>query len=475
MSFKKSLHEIWHHRAVKNILLPWGIIFIILNLANTQDGGPNAISRYLTMRAMSEEGTFQIDKRIGATDDWSQTPDGHYYSNKAPGPMLLGFPAFFVLDQIPRLWEKGFRDENGHRHTPGYFQKTWLSFLNQIFPLLCLMAVILIWMDTQKIRRTTQLFFVLSVFLGSSVSLFYNNYFGHAFNAILQLGLLFALFRSNYKWVGFFAGAALLSDYSFVMQIPALAIVLVIQAYKEKKYLEPLKKIAIGGLVPGILWVWYHTACYGSPFLVANNFQNPNFQDTLNESVNLFGIFRLPNMPILYELLFGESRGLLFTQPWILLLFFFSVYRIFFSKPLDGQNTDTRHLAAIFCSLSLLGLLFMNMSYGGWHGGGSAGPRYISGIFLCFALWAAVEIDAWPTPIRRILWITLGISIIFRGLVYGSTILGPNLPLWQWYFSEFLKTSKTPHLRAGIYTVLLLAGFYWQRKNWRREPSPALQ
>lgn len=106
------------------LLLPWAVAFLILNLVNTQDGGPNAVSRFLTLRAMSEEGTFRIDKRIGATSDWSMTPAGHYYSNKAPGPMLLGFPAFFVIDQVPRLWEKGYRDEHGHRHTPGYFQKT---------------------------------------------------------------------------------------------------------------------------------------------------------------------------------------------------------------------------------------------------------------------------------------------------------------------------------------------------------------
>ncbi len=475
MKISNFFSELWQNKAVKNLLLPWAVVFLILNLANTQDGGPNAVSRFLMMRAMSEEATFRIDDRIGATADWAKTPDGHYYSNKAPGPMLLGFPTFFVIDQIPRLWEHGFRDEHGQRHTPGYFQKTWTSFLNQMFPLLLLLAFILIWLRSQGVSKSSQVFFVLAVFFGSTVSLFYNNYFGHALNAILQLGLLYSLLRHFYGWSGFFAAAALLSDYGFIMQIPAFLVVLALQLKQEEKIWTHLHRLAHGALIPAILWIWYHVACYGSPFLVANNFQNPDFQDTIQESVNLFGIFRIPNLPILEELLVGQTRGLLFTQPWIFLLFFFAFYRMLApSKSTSTQKTNPeiashKKLAAIFCGLSLVGLLIMNMSYGGWHGGGTAGPRYISGIFLCFALWVALELDSWLKAARSLLWATLLVSIVFRGLVYGSTILGPNEPLWQWYAGEFLKTSKTPWLRASIYFLLLAGAALWQRSIWKKE------
>ncbi len=462
--------------AVKYVLMPWAILFVILNLINTQDGGPNAVSRFLTLRAMSEEGTFTIDKRIGASDDWSHTPDGHYYSNKAPGPMLLGFPTFFVIDQIPRLWEKGYRDEHGHRHTPGYFQKTWTSFLNQILPLLLLMALIVNWLSRLGLQRNTLVFFVLSAFFGSTVSLFFNNYFGHGFEAILQLAALFSLLQGNFLASGFFAGAALLSDYSFVMQLPAYIIALGLVMHREQSYRRPIQSLLLGGLVPGILWIWYHTAAFGSPFTVANHFQNPIFLDTLQEEKNFLGIFRMPNVPVLWELLIGQSRGLLFTQPWILLLF--PLFLIYFfprkkgagsSEPLDFY----RKVCGLFCGLSLVGLLIVNMSYGGWQGGGTAGPRYLSGIFLCFSLWAALEIHRAPNWLRNVFFLLLAISIVFRGLVYGSTILGPGLPLWQWYWEEFFRTSKTPLLRSSIFAILFLATLWWQKKLWQKHPASA--
>jgi hypothetical protein len=431
------------------------------------------------MRSMAEDLSFRIDNRIGATSDWAVTPEGHYYSNKAPGPMLLGFPAFFVIDQIPRLWEKGYRDEYGQRHFPGYFQKTWTSFLNQIVPLLILLALILPWLGEEGVHRYTQVYFLLAVFFGSTVSMYFNNYSGHAFNAILQLGCLYALLRGRYRWVGFCAGAALLSDYSFVMQIPAFLLALALAFRARKELWRPVRNIAAGAIVPGALWIWYHTAAFGSPFLVANNFQNPIFKDTANEAVNFLGIFRIPQPWVLRELLVGQSRGLLFTQPWILFLIPVAAWSLFSAskKPAaPGEEGDIhlhRKISAAFCVASLAGLLLMNMSYGGWQGGGAAGPRYISGIFLCFALWAALELDRFPKWLKAFFWLALAISVLFRAVVYGSTILGPGLPLWQWYlFSEYARPTKTPQLRFAIFVLVLAGAWYFQRRKWRRLHLP---
>ncbi len=462
---KQKLPELWRHPAIRTILFPWAVAFLILQLVNTQDGGPNAVSRFLTLRSMSEKASFTIDTRIGATTDWAHTPDGHYYSNKAPGPMLLGFPVFVVLDQIPRLWEKGFRDEFGERHVPGYFLKTWTSLLNQALPLLILLAMIIRWLQTQNISRMSQVFFLLAVFFGSTVSLYYNNYSGHGFEAILQLALVYAIFRERYRWVGFFAGAALLSDYGFGIQLPALVAVLCLLWFtKKENILHPIKEIVIGGLIPGALWIWYHMACYGSPFLIANNFQNPIFLDTAKEDVNLWGIFRVPNFHALYQLTIGPERGILYTQPWILLLFPFAFCRV-----CSKAKIETR-IVAIFSALSLISLLVMNMSYGGWAGGGTAGPRYLSGIFLCFALWITLELDQFPKWLRVSFWSLLGFSLFYRAMVYGSTILA-GAPLWDFYFSEFRRPTKTPQLRFAIFTLILIGTWIFQKRLWKRTSS----
>lgn len=474
---KENLLSLWRSPAVRLMLFPWAIAFLILNLVNTQDGGPNAVSRFLTMRSMSEEATFTIDTRIGATSDWSKTPEGHYYSNKAPGPMLLGFPTFFVIDQIPRLWEKGYRDEHGQRHTPGYFQKTWTSFLNQILPVLLVMALIVRWFASpgMGLSRAAQIYFILAVFFGSTVSMYFNNYSGHAFNAILQLGMLYALLRGSYRWVGFCAGAALLSDYSFVMQIPAFLVALGIALNARKEFWKPVLNICIGALIPGALWIWYHTAAFGSPFLVANHFQNPIFQDTLGEEHNFLGIFRIPQLFVGYELLFGSGRGLLVTQPWILFLVPVAIYTLFAGGKASPATQKTaemqlfRRISAAFCVLSLAALIVMNMGYGGWQGGGAPGPRYISGIFLCFALWIALEYDRFPVYLRAFFWCSLGVSLLFRAIVYGTTILGPGVDMWKWYvFSEFTRPTWTPQLRFAIFTLVLAGAWFWQWKKLKK-------
>lgn len=478
----KSIHalkELFCHPPIRAVYLPWLVVFVILMFANTQDGGPNAVSRFLTMRAMSEEGTFTIDKRIGASMDWSQTPDGHYYSNKAPGPMLLGFPTFFVIDQFPRFKEKGFRDEHGHRHTPGYFQKTYTSFFNQILPFLVLALLLVAWMGREKISVTSQIAFLLAAFFGSTVSLYFNNYSGHAFQAVLQLALLYSLIRGRFAWAGFLSGAALLSDYSFVMQLPAFLLVLFMSwrlrasmPQGGQSFFALVKSLSIGALIPGALWVWYHTAAFGSPFKVANHFQNPVFQDTAQEKYNLLGIFKLPDPVVFWELLFGPARGLLVTQPWILFLLALFFWRILpRAKSAVYETTElalARKITPWFCGLSLLALLVMNAAYGGWLGGGAAGPRYLSGIFLCFAFWLALELDRIPKAGKMLLLGGLAVALVFRALVYGSTILGPGTSLWTFYLGEFLKTSKTPYLRTGIFMVLVVIGFVWQRKSLRK-------
>lgn len=459
-------------------MLPWAVAFLLLQLINTQDGGQNATSRFLTLRAMSEGFTFTIDDRTGASTDWSQTPDGHYYSNKAPGPMLLGFPVFFLADQPPRLWEKGYRDDHGMRHFPGYFQKTITCFVNQIFPLLLLVALILRWYGTLGISRPTQTYFLLAVFLGTTASLYFNNYSGHGFSAILQLGALYALLKGRYRWLGFFAGATLLSDYGFGVQIPALLAALALRLSADKKLWRPVGDICLGALLPAVLWVWYHVSAFGHPLLLPSRFQNPVYIDTAQETVNLWGIFRMPNFSVLWELLFGPSRGILYTQPWILFLLPLSLLAFL---PAAATTADfsrdlprLRRTCAVFCVLSLAALLFMNMSFGGWQGGGAAGPRYLSGIFLCFALWAGLELDRLPKVLQYFFWLLLGISLVFRSLVFGTTILADGGPLWQWYlFSEFAKPSNTAEFRFVIFWLILGAAWFWQRRLFKRTPALA--
>src|SRR6185312_8272528 len=88
------------HWFKKNPLTPWVIAFVLLNVLVAQDGESNAGSRYATLQAMITQHTFRIDVLPDYKDytgDWSAPPNGHVYSNKAPGPMFVAYPVAWVL------------------------------------------------------------------------------------------------------------------------------------------------------------------------------------------------------------------------------------------------------------------------------------------------------------------------------------------------------------------------------------------
>jgi hypothetical protein len=201
---------------------PLALAFIGLNLFVTQDGGQNAKSRLLAMRTFAETGTFRMDDHIRVTDDWSKAPDGHYYSNKAPGPMILGMPVFFLADKAHILVEKGFRDERGLRADPGYFQATMVSTLMQVLPFAFLGLACAAWLAGAGVSREGQFYFLVAALFANTAALFMNSYFGHGFSALTQLAGIYSLLRRRYHWGGFLFSCALLSDYGFAVQIPAL-------------------------------------------------------------------------------------------------------------------------------------------------------------------------------------------------------------------------------------------------------------
>lgn len=449
----------YEQKKLKIIFYPWAVFFILINLIVTQDGGQNATSRFLTLRAMSEEFTFTIDKRIGASVDWAKTPNGHYYSNKAPGPMLLGFPIFFILDQSSKYFLGTQLDENGHRPYPGYFLKTYTSFFVQVIPFLILAYFICYWMLQSNFSLSAIHFFLATSLLGNTVSFYFNNFSGHGVTAFFVLGICFAFLKRSFFWMSFCAGSALLCDYGFGMQIPAFLILSLSLLFLMNGWQKNISRFFLGALVPGALWIWYHTLAFGSPFAIANHYQNPIFLDKANEHLQLWGLFSLPSAEVFCELLFGPSRGILYTQAWVLFL----IPLIFFLP----KKSNARSIGW-FCILSLAGLLLMNASFGGWHGGMGVGPRYISAIFPSFSLLGAFLITYLPKAFSGLLWISAIPSIVFRGLAFSSTILVAVTPLWDYYLWELKKPSYTGEFRVFLFFLLFGIMILFQYKYLKK-------
>ena len=140
---------------------------------------------------------------------------------------------------------------------------------------------------------------------GNTASLLMSTYYGHGMSALWILSMLLCLRRHFYFGVGFCFGFSVLTDYSGILLVFPLLFVI-------KRDLKNIIKIVFGGLLPLVLFVIYHQRCFGSPFSIANQFQNPIFKDVGSQSHNLWGILLpYPNTSVLYQLFLGQSRGML--------------------------------------------------------------------------------------------------------------------------------------------------------------------
>lgn len=420
---------------------PWVLVFIAINSLHIEDGGTNAASRFAAMRAVTEQGTLKINSYLDWTIDWSQAPDGNYYSNKAPGTILLGLPAFFVGEFLAKPLERGFRDDYGRRKSPHLLHRYFVAFFIQILPFIFLAYLWAGHLQRLGVSDEALHFGLIAFFLGTTTTIYFNSYFGHALAATMVGYCLYFLATQRFGWTGFFFGLAVLCEYSSALMVLPLFVYLL---WVAKHKWRDISIFFAGGIVPAAVFVGYHYSCFGSPFVIALQFQNPIFQDVQEQAGNLWGIAALPKLNVLIELLLGPHRGLLFTQPWVLLGIFCFGY---------AWRAERGRVIGSFAIASLALLLLANAGFGGWHGGGAPGPRYLSAVLPVFALAIAAYYDAIPKIWQVLLWGCLFVSVVFRALIGVTTIYAEVVPLWPFAINAVVNSQHK------VLTMILLVLF----------------
>lgn len=445
---KKSIAEV----LVKNPALPWVLAFLLLALAVTQDGGTNPLSRFAAMRAITENNTLHINQYTDWTLDWSKSPNGNHYSNKAPGANLLGLPVFAATELLVAPLEDRKRDEKGRRPQPGYFQSIVLILCLQLLPFCWLILLISRWLESNGVSVWKIHLFAVASLFGNTAAILMNSWFGHGLAAWLMLAFSWLTLRKSYAAAGLALGFSVLTDYGGTLALPfALGFVWVV----ANRSAASLARFCLGGLLPAALWVWYHSAAFGGPLQIASLYINP---EQLNEGAP--SIFQ--QAEILIQLLFGPVRGLLVTQPWVLVaggMFLFSGRAV----PKEQRAHEW------FCLATLAALLVLSSSTFNWHAGFTPGPRYLSVIFPSIALALALR------PISNV-WIpsvalSVGLALAFRGLIYPFSILAPPDALWPTHISWLLHpNSGTAPLRLSIFLLVLstTGWFAWRRLHESR-------
>lgn len=414
--------------ARKTLPLLWLAAYLLVNAACHLSAGTNADSRLAALLAMSRDGTFRIDAYREMTDDWSRTPDGHYYSNKAPGAMFMAVLPFWAWDcAFPTTWE----------NKAGALK--FLSYLLQLVPFLILVLALCRWW---RLTPAAEVILLAAVLFGNSAALFMSTFYGHGLASVLFLAAIYFTLRRSYAWAGSGLGFCVLTDYSAALFV----VPFLVWIFSRDR--RAVFAFIAGALPAAALWCWYHAAAFGSPFAIANQFQNPVYQDVVGEAGNVWGVLRpFPRFGVLAELLFGTSRGILWTQPWVLFCMAFPLF-----AKLE-EDTRAVYLLLFTCTLLLLG---MNASFGGWHGGLPPGPRYLSAVFPAWGVWLGWNFDRLGGGAKATAVLLVGFSVAFSALVYATELSAGVTPLWPLYLKR--ATDLTPSVLARLALLIPLLG-----------------
>jgi hypothetical protein len=426
-----------------NPALPWGVLFIAVCVTVTQYGSTNAQSRYAALRAITERHVLYIDDYLEWTLDWAKAPNGHFYSNKAPGAVFLGLPIFALTDVLARVYDAPRLDDRRRLPYPRYVQQLAEILWLQIVPFFALVLWICRRLQQEEADRSAVHFFALAALFGNTAAIYMNSNFGHGVASMLFLGAVFFWYERRYPLTGVFLGFSLLSDYGVVFTLPFF---LIATLWRERTIVGAVE-IGAGAIPAAALWIWFHSTAFGSPFVTANQFTNPAQASDYSP---------IPSVAYVSRLLFSPSRGLLFTQPWV-----FAVFALPFLPAVRGARG-----LSILAVGSLTGLLWMNGGFSGWHGGWCVGPRYLSVVFPAMAFVLALVWRHLGGRAHAGMWILLGVALAFRLLVFPFSNVAPEVNLWTYHLSKFAgEHSAIAIARLAMAIVFSGMALFWLRRR----------
>ena len=421
---------------------------------------PNNATRLFGALSLVERGEATIDRYQTLTIDKAQftrKSGTHYYMDKAPGVTLMAAPVVWATN-----WITG---GNSYDQVIDITNPKLADFL-RLRLALCVAfgaalltafaAVLLLDLGTGITGSPAAgLFAALGYSLGSIVWGWSTTLFGHAPVAALLLIATWAIWRgtSGTREIGrwrypLMAGAAL--GWAVAIEFPSAlgGIAIGLWAlWRSRDAAWPVRRrlylIAVGTAVVAVLpLAAYNQFAFGTPFMTG--YQGVVGFGGMNEG--LFGL-TYPKPYVLWEILFGTRRGMLWVAP-VLVLGALGVARMI-------RNPATKDLGVLALSVILI-VLAVNASYAYWDGGASVGPRHsVPAIpFLALGLapvWASLRTLAAKIAAASL----LGASMLLNLVVAATDIFAPETmvtPVWTRNFAGLFahaRLNTVPNLYWG--------------------------
>ncbi len=380
--------------------------------------------------------TFHINRFKGCgpdrytnTCDWANNPqyDRNFYSNKPPLPSIMGIPVYAVLYWLERgLGIDPLRTEATNVNS------FIINFFVTVVPVA--LSSILFYLSLLTLCKQNDLVAGLGTFalyFGTLMFPFSTQLWGHTLAAAFCISGFFFLVRqpTNYESLsGLFFGLAVLCDYTTALTVAVVFIYMVMRRNPRS-----LARFCLGGLFPALIFAGYHKICFGSFFMPASIYSNPLFLST-NAAGGLFDFFGFKQA--VFGLTFSSYRGLFWYMP-VLCLFPLGLL-------VTGKLGKYRWVP--WLALANIILFFvLNVSFNGWHGGWSTGPRYQIVGLQWYIILAAVGITHLQLPRPWIVTIPGALMLAFSvsNMLIAATVStsSPNVrpddhPVIQQFWSN---------------------------------------
>ena len=405
----------------------------------------NSISRILPIMSYFEQGNFQIDKYKDRTGDISYI-NGHYYTDKAPLATMLVLPVYKVLVTTGIIKRQNSWEDLLAIGIIG-------AFITAVIPFLLLLFLLMKRLLNINAAFSSVLL-VMSLY-GGMLFVFSSAFYSHLLAGIFTLSAYLLLKENRFLLAGLLTGLAFASEFPLGIFLPIWALIILI---KERSFKKSM--LFVLGVVPFILFIFYYNYYFtGSPFTMLYQFEaQQGFADEFNSANTIFG-FTLPRLENIWEMIFGQYKGLFFYMP-ILILIFLQLFK-------SVGKVRLKELTAnyfVIPSLAFAGLIISkNIS---WWGGWTYGPRYL--IPLCFLLVYEGVIFLAKTDFFKVWFYCLsGFGLICAWMAKSTVVYSipteENYPVFGYIASKFTMGEFNQN---NILTMLFGVNAQWAAYLW---------
>jgi hypothetical protein len=360
---------------------------------------------------------------ICASGDIGYVPQtGHFHPNKPPGTSFTGLPAYLIIYWV----ERGLGINPDHWWTLNI--NAWLTTVCSV-GLLSAIATLLFFRLARGFiggRLLPALLATIAFALGTTFFPFATLLFDHNLTAAFMLAAFYFVCplgaRANRRaplndnvaareernhsielvLAGFCAGFAAITNYVAAVVVIFLGLYVLLGIRSERISRRPWRDLllfGVGVLGPFLAICWYGWTCFGSPFRLNTDFQNPLFKDPHGA----LGMFARPNLYVAALLIASPFRGLFLLAPVLL----FGIYGLIQWMREKRFIPETRLCCGIFTFFFLV-----NICFNGYHGGFAAGPRYLVPGIPFLALPMVAGFVRWPRFASLIGLISIGLQLL---------------------------------------------------------------